>query len=127
MRSKQSKHRKGLQGKQWWTPLIISIVVCSIAWPMYVLVQQASTTVHMVQGVLTGVQARSLVEAETITLRDEHGHTFVFQVDPEVMTNQESPQSASHLRQHMALAEPVLVRYRESPNGLVALRIIDLD
>jgi hypothetical protein len=60
----------------------------------------------MTAGVLLEVQARSLIEAESVTLRDDRGQLFTFRVDPEVMTNRDAPQTASHLRQHMALADP---------------------
>jgi hypothetical protein len=78
-----------------------------------------------VRGVVLDVQASSLLHAERITLRADDGRVWTFRVDPEVATNGEEPQSASHLRQHMAFGEPLLVRFRETESGPLALRIFD--
>lgn len=78
-----------------------------------------------VRGVLLSVQSSNPVQADQVTLRDDEGRVWTFQVSPEVAANPEEPQSAGHLRQHMALVEPVVVRYREGSDGLVALRILD--
>lgn len=81
--------------------------------------------VQEVRGVLVGVQSTQLVHAEAITLRDGGGVTWTFTVSPEVADNGEHPTTASHLRQHMAGADPVIVRYRETPEGIMAVRILD--
>ena len=78
-----------------------------------------------VRGVLMDVQAQSLIMATQVTLRDEAGTVCIFEVDPEVITNREEPQNAAHLRMHMVLAEPMIVRYRVTPDGLIAVRIRD--
>lgn len=78
-----------------------------------------------VSGVLIDVQAASLVYADQVTLRDAEGKSWTFQVDPEVSTNREDPQTASHLRQHMVVADPVTVRYRVTQGRQVAFRITD--
>lgn len=78
-----------------------------------------------VRGVLLAVQSTSPVQADQVTLRDDEGRVWTFRVSPEVAANPEEPQSAGHLREHMALVEPVLVRYREEAGGFVAVRILD--
>jgi hypothetical protein len=78
-----------------------------------------------VQGVLIEVQSSEIVNAEAITLRAADGTIHTFRVSPEVAANREHPTTASHLRQHMAVADPVIVRYRETPEGWVALQIVD--
>lgn len=85
----------------------------------------SAADLQTVRGVLLSVQSSNPVQADQITLRDDEGRVWTFQVSPEVAANPEEPQSAGHLRQHMALVEPVLVRYREGADGLVALRILD--
>ena len=81
-----------------------------------------------VRGVLIDLRASSLIYAESATLRDADGVEYTFRVDPQVSTNREEPQSAGHLRQHMALAEPMIVRFRTSADGgLVAIRILDAE
>ena len=77
------------------------------------------------RGVLLEVVGAGFGAPERIILLDDEGRTWEFRVDPEVATNREQPQSAGHLRQHMAFVDPVLVRYRETPEGLVAVRILD--
>jgi len=78
-----------------------------------------------VRGILVGVEARSIVVAEQIRLRDDQGTVWTFRVDPEVATNREEPQSASHLRQHMIAGDPMIVRYRAEADGLLAVRVQD--
>lgn len=80
-----------------------------------------------VHGVLVDVQARSIIHAESVSLRDGQDRMWTFQVSPEVATNPVEPQSASHLRQHMFLGERMRVYYRETPEGLLAVRIVDDD
>ena len=80
-----------------------------------------------VRGVLVDVQGASIVFAEQVTLRSDDGEVQSFRVDPEVATNRDEPQSASHLRQHMVLGDPVIIRYRLTDDGPVAVRIVDAD
>lgn len=65
------------------------------------------------------VQARSIVETESITLRADDGRELVFRVDRAVDF------TPGHLREHMALAQPVLVTYEQTPDGLLAVKIDD--
>lgn len=81
--------------------------------------------IREVRGVLIEVRASEISRAEAVTLRDDEGRTWIFRVAEEVATNREEPQSASHLRQHMAFAEPMRVRYRVAGGELIALRILD--
>jgi hypothetical protein len=78
-----------------------------------------------VRGVLVDVQSREIVNADAITLRDGGGTLHTFQVSPEVAADRQHPNTASHLRQHMALADPVIVRYRDTAEGRLAVQIVD--
>jgi hypothetical protein len=88
--------------------------------------------IHEVRGVLVDVQSHEIQNADTITLRDDHGTLQTFRVSPEVANNSDHPNSAAHLRQHMMLGDPVIIRYRlteEEPSAIrtpVALRILDV-
>ena len=108
-------------------PIALVALAAGVIIPLVVLTYARGGQLQTVSGVLIDVQASSLVHAESITLRDEHGQILTFQVDPEALSNPDAPQTASHLRQHMALAEPMIVHYRQSPSGPVAVRIVDGD
>ena len=47
-------------------------------------------------------------------------------VSPEVARNPEHPNSASHLRQHMMVGDPVIIQYRQTTEGPLAMRILDV-
>jgi hypothetical protein len=78
-----------------------------------------------VQGVLVDVQSSEIVNADAVSVRAADGTIHTFRVSPEVAADREHPTTASHLRQHMAVADPVVVRYRETPEGRVAFQIVD--
>ena len=102
------------------------MVVLTLAAGAYAMRSPQLRDVH---GVLVDVQARSIVHAERISLRDGQDQIWMFQVSPEVASDPNEPQSASHLRQHMLFlfGERMRVYYRETPDGLLAVRIIDDD
>lgn len=81
--------------------------------------QGGSQPDQAVRGVITAVEARSLSNADRITVRDAQGKTWDFRVAPAVDV------TPGHLRQHMAFGEPVTVYYRRTPDGLVAYQITD--
>lgn len=87
--------------------------------------QPAAVPNKIVRGVLLNVESTSLVYTDRVQLRDADGKTWTFKVAPEVATNAEEAQTSSHLRQHMALGEPMEVRYQEAADGPVAVRIFD--
>ncbi len=64
-----------------------------------------------VRGNLLKVEGRSIILAGQIVLPDDSGQVWTFRVDPEVATICEEPQSASHLRQRMAVGDALIVRY----------------
>ena len=77
------------------------------------------------RGVLIAVQARSLNDTDSMTLRDQAGRVQVFRVSPQVAAAPEHPTTGSHLREHMALGLPVIVDYVAEPSGPLAVRITD--
>ena len=89
------------------------------------LVSCGSSGEQEIRGILVDVQAREIANADAVTLRDGSGRLHTFRVSPEVAANPEHPNTASHLRQHMVNADPVIIRYRETPDAPLALRILD--
>ena len=80
---------------------------------------------QVVRGILLDVQSKDLIQAETITVRTDSGAVVVFRVSPEVARDSQHPNTASHLRQHMTVADRVIVRYRDEPDGPLAVQIAD--
>lgn len=74
---------------------------------------------------LVDVQSSEIVHAEAITLRDDRGTLHTFRVSPQVAEDREHPNTASHLRQHMAAADPVVVRFLDTDEGRLATQIRD--
>lgn len=71
------------------------------------------------KGLIVNVQARSIAETEAITLRADDGRELVLRVDRGVDF------TPGHLREHMALGQPVVVTFEPTPDGLLAVKIDD--
>jgi hypothetical protein len=103
-----------------------SVVCLALAAASVILWSACGTpTTHEMRGLLIDVQSNELLHADEVTVRDNSGEVRTFRVSPEVATNTDTPFSASHLRQHMVIAEPVVVEYQETNDGLLATRIRD--
>ena len=72
-----------------------------------------------VEGLVTDLEARSLVEVERFTIEDEEGKVFTFTTEGFIGF------TTSHFREHMMLAEPVRVRYRKDGDTLIAAFVED--
>ena len=72
-----------------------------------------------VDGLVTDVEARSVVEVERFTIEDEEGRVFTFTTEGFIGF------TTSHFREHMMLAEPVRVRYRKDGDTLIAAFVED--
>ncbi|MCC6173700.1 MAG: hypothetical protein IT305_00215 [Chloroflexi bacterium] len=72
-----------------------------------------------VRGLIVDVQAASFSRISSFTVRADDGQTYQFVVEGDV------GMTASHVREHMTLIDPVTVTYRSMPDGLVATRIED--
>ena len=77
------------------------------------------------RGVLISVESREIINADRVSLKSEDSTITMFVVSSDVANNTEHANTASHLRQHMVAADPIIVRYRKTANGLEALRILD--
>ena len=78
-----------------------------------------------VVGVIVDVQASSLAEVESFTLRTDDGELLTFRLAPEAPRSGEEAFVASHLRSHASLAQRVQVVYREEDGELLAVRLKD--
>lgn len=76
-----------------------------------------------VVGVIIDVQAPSLTQIESFTLRDNEGRTLKFRIAPDAVKDPEEGFVPGHLRSHAVLAERVAVFYREEGGDLLALRL----
>jgi hypothetical protein len=72
-----------------------------------------------IRGLIVDFRAASLTRLTNISVQAEDGAIFEFIVDGDVGI------TPSHTREHMVLAQPVTVIYRDSPDGPVALRVDD--
>jgi hypothetical protein len=76
-------------------------------------------------GVIVDVQASSLAEVESFTLRTDDGELLTFRLAPEAPRSGEEAFVASHLRSHASLAQRVKIIYREEDGVLLAVRLVD--
>lgn len=76
-----------------------------------------------VRGVVTDVQARSLLELESLRVVDEQNTVWDFQPGPEGVTGSGHDYTPSHLRQHMVQGAPIIVTYREKDGVLTIVSI----
>lgn len=78
------------------------------------------------RGVLLDVEAPSLQKVDSFTLRTDDGQELHFVTGPNFNVGVSHLMTPGHMRQHMALADPVEVTYRDDNGTLVALTAIDV-
>lgn len=81
-----------------------------------------SPTTSMATGVVVAVDARSLTDVPSFTLRVAGGQTLEFQLS-RLENGTEFP--PGHLTEHIASGGPVVVTYREEDGVLYAIRLVD--
>ena len=86
---------------------------------------QPSAQAHVVRGVLLDVEAPSIQKVDSFTLRSDDGQEMHFVAAPD-FNQRVAHMTPGHMRQHMALADPVEVTYREDTGSLVALDAVDV-
>jgi hypothetical protein len=86
-----------------------------------------TAALQSIHGVLVAVDSSSIQRVNSFTLRGDDGRELTFSVAPDFNQSAASgpPMTPGHMRQHMALAEPVTVSYREEGGRLVALSATD--
>jgi hypothetical protein len=80
---------------------------------------------HTVRGVLLDVQSPSIQQVDQFTVRTDAGQELIFAAAPNFNAGATHAMTPGHMRQHMALAEPILVTYRDDNGKLVALSATD--
>jgi hypothetical protein len=85
----------------------------------------ATAPTQTVRGVLLDVSSTNLQQVDTFTVRADDGRELSFIVAPNFNADVSHAMTPGHMRQHMALADPVLVTYREQDGKLVALSATD--
>lgn len=78
---------------------------------------------NVVAGFVVDVRSSSLTEIDSVTLRTNDGETMTFRIDTLELGEDAFP--ATHLREHMALNQPVAVAFREEVGEKVAYRLKD--
>jgi len=74
-------------------------------------------------GIVIAVDQASVTTVRSFTLRTNEGQEIVFSVGTLDLSGEAFP--ANHLREHMAIAEPVKVEYRIEGTDRVAFRLTD--
>src|SRR5204863_1893879 len=78
-----------------------------------------------VRGVLLDVVSPNIQQVDRFTLRTDDGLLFSFVAAPDFNAGATHAMTPGHMRQHMALADPVLVTYRDDNGALIALSATD--
>ena len=87
---------------------------------------QPAPATQTLRGVLVDVQSSSLQHLDSFTVRTDDGREWTFTPAPDFNVGVSHPMTPGHMRQHMALADPVTITYRVDANGaLVALSATD--
>ena len=77
------------------------------------------------RGVLLDVVSPSIQQVDSFSLRTDDGRELSFLTTPDFNKGASHAMTPGHMRQHMALADPVAVTYREDGGKLVALSATD--
>jgi len=87
----------------------------------------ASAPTQTVRGVLLDVESPSIQKVDSFTLRTDSGDEMHFVTAPNFNQGSSHLMTPGHMRQHMALADPVEVTYEVDSSGtLVALDAADV-
>ena len=85
----------------------------------------AAAPTQTARGVLVDVQSASLQQLSEFTLRTDDGQELSFTPAPNFNQGVEHQMTPGHMRQHMALGDPVTVTYRDDNGKLIALSATD--
>ena len=86
---------------------------------------QPQAKTQTARGVLLEVVSPSIQQVDRFTLRTDDGQLLSFVAAPDFNANATHAMTPGHMRQHMALADPVVVTYRDDNGTLVALSAAD--
>lgn len=80
---------------------------------------------NVAAGFVIQVKSTSITQVDSFVLRTPDGAELHFRVGPTELDNGAFP--AGHLREHMALNQPVAVAYREENGERIAYRLKDAE
>src|SRR5207248_10406197 len=86
----------------------------------------APSETGVVRGVLLDVEAPTIQQVDSFTLRTDQGQELHFVTAANFNQGVSHLMTPGHMRQHMALADPVEVTYRDDNGTLVALSAVDV-
>jgi hypothetical protein len=98
--------------------LVVLVVLVGCAAP-------ATAQTRTARGVLLDVVSPSIQKVDSFSLRTDSGQELKFIAAPDFNAGATHVMTPGHMRQHMALADPVIVTYREENGVLVALSATD--
>ncbi len=101
--------------------IVSAVVLCVVAGA---LVAACNDGDRSVTGVITNVEALSLTEVDSFTVRGNNGETILFGVDPVAALDFEHGLVPSHLREHALAVQEVTVSYYVTDDDrFIALRV----
>lgn len=80
-----------------------------------------TTGVKEVNGLVVGVQPQSILLIKSLTIKDEDGKGWTFDIFPQGFIGF----TPSHLLEHQATGEPITITYKETSEGLLVVKIED--
>jgi hypothetical protein len=86
----------------------------------------AGAQTHAVRGVLLEVESPGIQKVDGFTLRSDDGQELHFSTAPDFNQGVAHLMTPGHMRQHMALGDPVEVTYRDENGKHVALSAVDV-
>jgi hypothetical protein len=86
----------------------------------------AAAQTHTVRGVLLDVESPGIQKVDSFTLRTDDGQELQFSTTPDFNRGVAHLMTPGHMRQHMALGDPVEVTYRDEDGAHVALSAVDV-
>jgi hypothetical protein len=77
------------------------------------------------RGVLLEVAAPSLTQVDSFSVRDDAGQVWNFRAASDFNAGATHVMTPGHMRQHMALGDPVTITYRAEGSSLIAQSATD--
>jgi hypothetical protein len=88
--------------------------------------QQPQAQTLTARGVLLDVVSPGIQQVDRFTLRTDDGQLLSFVTTADFNASATHAMTPGHMRQHMALADPVVVTYRDDNGVLIALSATDV-
>ena len=87
---------------------------------------QPAAQAPIARGVLLDFESPNIQKVDSFTLRTDAGQELHFVTAPDFNQGVSHQMTPGHMRQHMALADPVEVTYRDDGGTLVAVSAVDV-